>query len=88
MTWLRWFRRYEGRHEMPATTQARSAEGSDVTPSDATLRADRAAREAALRLQESRDRQPIVNDQVRKTLKVTRENGFAELIRNALGSGP
>jgi hypothetical protein len=56
-----------------------------VTPSDETRRAQEAAKEAALHLHESQQRRAEVARTVRIVAEVNRENGFARLIREALG---
>lgn len=49
-------------------------------------RADRAAELAAMHLAEARERHVEVSAQAKEITRLTRENGFAELIRNAFGS--
>jgi hypothetical protein len=57
-----------------------------MTPSDATVRATAAARAAAVRLQESRDRRETVDQQASTVRRLVSENHFADMIRQALGS--
>jgi hypothetical protein len=59
----------------------------NLAKSDETRRAELAAREAAIHLDESRARRTEVDDRVVEILRLNRENGFAEMIRQALGSG-
>lgn len=80
---------------LPAWLRRRSREkGGDVptatapppaTPSDETLRAQQAAREAAVHLRASRARRPEVDEQAKTIRRLNQENGFAKLIREALG---
>jgi hypothetical protein len=81
MRWFAWLRRRSELREteMPATTVPL------VTPSDETRRAETAAREAAAHLHETRARRPEVRAQAHEIERVNRENGFARLIREALG---
>lgn len=65
---------------MPATTAPPPA-----APSEGTHRAEEAAREAAVHLHETRLRRPEVVQQASEIRRVNRENGFAELIREAFG---
>lgn len=57
-----------------------------MTTEEDLRRAEQAARVAALHLQAARDRRRDVDDKVTRITSLNRENGFAELIRNAFGS--
>lgn len=87
-SWLPWARTVDtGPDEPEERATPEQAEDADMTPSDATLRAEAAARAAGLRLQESRDRRGTVDEQASTVRRLVSENHFADMIRNALGSG-
>lgn len=57
-----------------------------ATPvSDETRRAQAAARDAAVHLHESRERRPEVTEKAKTITRMNEENGFTQLIRQALG---
>lgn len=64
---------------MPATTAA------PTSPSEGTRRAQQAAREAAIHLNETRSRGAEVAAKAGEIERANRENGFTELIRQAFG---
>jgi hypothetical protein len=82
MTW-HWRRRRP--KAAPATPPERE-EKRMITTADEIIRAQTAARMAALHLQNARDRRPEVDATAARIEQVNRENGFAELIRQAFGS--
>jgi hypothetical protein len=70
----------------PAGAEA-EPQGEDVTPSEETLRAREAARAAGRQLAEVRARSPKIARSGDELARLNEHNGFALLIRQALGSG-
>jgi hypothetical protein len=68
--------------QMPTTldTPVRETSPEDIR------RAEQAANLAALSLHEARERAPRINDLADQIRRLNRENGFADMIRNAFGS--
>jgi hypothetical protein len=68
--------------DMP-TTLTPPAQGA--TPED-VRRAEHAARLAAMSLDEAKSRRQEIDETVEKLARLNRENGFAQIIRDAFGS--
>jgi hypothetical protein len=82
---MRWLNRLLRRTMNHEQREERPMQASTVSPSAETRRAERAAEDAALHLQESRSRRYTVDARARQVVLLTEENHFAELIRDALG---
>jgi hypothetical protein len=84
---MNWPWRRRQREQRAAGRSEKKLENPRVMTTQEDLdRAEQAARIAALHLQEARDRRQDVDDRVTRIASLNRENGFAELIRNAFGS--